>query len=756
MSLSRPTLRHDVRGLSAVEYVLVVIGIAIVGLLAWTFFGEAAVGTTNDATVAIQTMEGWSVDARGGGEGSGSGDGSGSRGRGSSGDGVGASGRGGIGASSGGSSGGWSSGGSSSGGSSSGSSSGGWSSGGSSSGGSSLGGSGPSGGGPSSGGPSSGGPSSGGPSSASASRSTASSAIGFGRGVVEGFVGVGWDTVTGVAGLAVSTVRGVGWVATHPGEAASNVGSAVTYAAKNPGEVARSAGDLGKAVVVSGVNAAKEAVRVVREGTPEERGKLVGAIAFEVATTVGTGGAGQASKLRHADKVADGLRAADRVGDAARTADRAGDVARSADRAGDVARSADGASDAARSADRASDAARSADRARDAARSADRGDLVAVVGRRSDDTADAARSSDYVVDATCTGGVCRRPGSCFAAGTSVRTNEGFVPIEQVRVGDVVQARHEKTGELGLFPVIDTIVREDEPLLAVTVGRDVTETIRVTPEHPFHTARGWVAAKELTPDDRIARRDGSYTEVVALEALPIRTRVFNLTVDEAHTYFVGDAELWVHNACRRDLNPARRPARPGNVHDGWLDANGRVDDARLRAQAERVSKQVNCRRIASGNCGAISTHRGTEVLRHPPNDLPDEALRPVRPGLPDRELPVEVGNTRDNGSLREVFDRAPNGSVGEVYTTRGYRGDVPEGIRNNNPRDTSHSVNYVKDREGNVRIVDFQRGEVYDLDEASRRFPSGFDGTTRVRTDNTRWPSSAEQPQWLDHRETRAP
>ncbi|MCB9616282.1 MAG: hypothetical protein H6722_27925, partial [Sandaracinus sp.] len=51
MSLSRPTLRHDVRGLSAVEYVLVVIGIAIVGLLAWTFFGEAAVGTTNDATV---------------------------------------------------------------------------------------------------------------------------------------------------------------------------------------------------------------------------------------------------------------------------------------------------------------------------------------------------------------------------------------------------------------------------------------------------------------------------------------------------------------------------------------------------------------------------------------------------------------------------------------------------------------------------------------------------------------------------------
>jgi hypothetical protein len=541
----RASLRADERGLSAVEYVLVVVGIAIVGLLAWTFFGEAARDTADDATVAIQTMEGWQVDPRSGGDGSGGGDGTGSSGEGrgarssglSTGGGVGSAGPG---------SGGFGSGDLGSGSLGSGS----FGSGSLGSGGSF---------GSSSGG--SGGSSSSGGSGVSSGRGVLSSIGGFGRGVVEGFVGAGWDTVTGVAGLAVSTARGVGWAVTNPGEAASNVSSAVTYAVNNPGEVARSAGDLGKAVAVAGYNAAKETVRVVREGTPEERGKLVGAIAFEVATTVGTGGAGQASKLRHADKVADGLRAADRATDVARTADRASDVARTADRATDVGRAADDG-------------------------------LVAVVGRRSDDAADTARGSDYVVDASCSGGVCRRPGSCFVAGTLVRTSEGFAPIESLRVGDVVLARHEKTGELGRFPVVDTIVREDQPLLSVTVASGPTvDVLLVTPEHPFHTARGWVAAKALAPDDRIVRADESLASIVALEALDRRATVYNLTVDEAHTYFVGEGELWVHNACRNEVFGVPRTRSARDAADAVVDEMARPVNAAGQPLVGRKSNSV---------------------------------------------------------------------------------------------------------------------------------------------------------------------
>ena len=584
MNPDRTSLHADERGLSAVEYVLVVVGIAVVGLVAWTFFGEAARDTADDATVAIQTMEGWQVDPRAGGDGSGGGgegSGSGSDGSGATSSGLGSSGSGSGG----------------SGGVGSGSSVG-------SGGGFGSSGVGSGGGFGSSGGGSGGSGTSSGPSS---SRGVLSSIGGFGRGVVEGFVGAGWDTVTGVAGLAVSTARGVGWAVTNPGEAASNVSSAVTYAANNPGEVARSAGDLGKAVAVAGFNAAKETVRVVREGSPEERGKLVGAIAFEVATTVGTGGAGQASKLRHADTVADGLRAADRATDVARGADRASDMARGADRASDIARTAD--------------------RASDAARTADRGDLVAVVGRRSDDAADTARGSDYVVDASCSGGVCRRPGSCFVAGTLVRTNEGLAPIESLRVGDVVLARHEKTGELGHFPVVDTIVREDEPLLSITVdARDTVDTralatadaevLLVTPEHPFYTTRGWVAAKSLSPDDRLVRADESLASIVALEALDRRERVYNLTVDEAHTYFVGQSELWVHNACRGDVGrseafrDAKRDlrvpvnAQPEEVRHVPMTNNGRPV---LNDRNERVMTREYVYRREDGSRVVIQDH-----------------------------------------------------------------------------------------------------------------------------------------------------
>ncbi|MCU0676558.1 MAG: HINT domain-containing protein [Myxococcota bacterium] len=551
-SAPRLSLRDDQRGLSAVEYVLVVVGIAIVGLLAWTFFGQAARDTADDATVAIQTMEGWQVDPRAGGDGSGGGDGTGSSGAGRGARSSGLSSSGGIGSP--GSSGGFGGGGFGSGGFGGAGSGGGF-------GGSGSGGFGSSGSG-------SGGSrgSSGDGSGVSSGGGVLSSIGGFGRGVVEGFVGAGWDTVTGVAGLAVSTVRGVGWVVTNPGEAASNVSSAVTYAVNNPGEVARSAGDLGKAVAVAGYNAAKETVRVVREGTPEERGKLVGAIAFEVATTVGTGGAGQASKLRHADKVADGLRAADRATDIARGADRATDVARTADRATDVGRAADDG-------------------------------LVAVVGRRTDDAADTARGSDYVVDASCSGGVCRRPGSCFVAGTLVRTSEGFAPIESLRVGDVVLARHEKTGELGRFPVIDTIVRDDEPLLSITVQSDhrarasTRDVLLVTPEHPFHTTRGWVAAKALTPDDRIVRADETLASIVALEALDRRARVYNLTVDEAHTYFVGEGELWVHNACRNEVFGVPRTRSARDAADAVVDEMARPVNAAGQPLVGRKSNSV---------------------------------------------------------------------------------------------------------------------------------------------------------------------
>jgi hypothetical protein len=52
---------------------------------------------------------------------------------------------------------------------------------------------------------------------------------------------------------------------------------------------------------------------------------------------------------------------------------------------------------------------------------------------------------------------------------------------------------------------------------------------------------------------LVTRDGS---LVIDEAVDVShaTTVYNLTVSRLHTYFVGGADLWVHNAKRQEVDP----------------------------------------------------------------------------------------------------------------------------------------------------------------------------------------------------------
>ena len=135
---------------------------------------------------------------------------------------------------------------------------------------------------------------------------------GTGKGIVLG----AWDTVTGLASLGWSGVKGVWWVVTNPVEAAEGVWHAVTH----PVETATAAWDFGSAVVSGIGTALGNAWETVKHGSWEERGDLFGRAVFEVALTVGTGGAGQATKARWLGKVDDVARAADRGADTARLA----------------------------------------------------------------------------------------------------------------------------------------------------------------------------------------------------------------------------------------------------------------------------------------------------------------------------------------------------------------------------------------------------------------------------------------------------
>ncbi|MGI0015288.1 MAG: Hint domain-containing protein, partial [Nitrososphaera sp.] len=76
-----------------------------------------------------------------------------------------------------------------------------------------------------------------------------------------------------------------------------------------------------------------------------------------------------------------------------------------------------------------------------------------------------------------------------------------------------------------------------------------ETIETTLDHPFYTAeRNWVGAGDLAVGEHVRRADGEYGVVRAVEIVGRTQRMYNLTVDEAHTFFVGAQRWLVHNAC----------------------------------------------------------------------------------------------------------------------------------------------------------------------------------------------------------------
>jgi len=136
-------------------------------------------------------------------------------------------------------------------------------------------------------------------------------------------------------------------------------------------------------------------------------------------------------------------------------------------------------------------------------------------------------------------------GACFVAGTPVLRGDGrFTAIDALCAGDLVMARHEVTGEMAPRRVTRVWSHENRPTLSVRLsdGTDVT----TTREHRFASSEGrFSAIAEYAAGDHLATCDGAL-EISGIESERGHATVFNITVDEFHTYFVGTSKLWVHN------------------------------------------------------------------------------------------------------------------------------------------------------------------------------------------------------------------
>jgi hypothetical protein len=171
----------------------------------------------------------------------------------------------------------------------------------------------------------------------------------------------------------------------------------------------------------------------------------------------------------------------------------------------------------------------------------------------------------------------RTPNSCFVAGTRVLTWEGPRSIESVQVGTRVLSRDPQTGQQGWKRVLATFVTHPARLYHVryrmrnaggsasgSAGTEVRtdedeHELACTGEHPFYDAvsQRFVPAEDLKVGTRLSLASGAAGELVAIRVVdpPSGQRIttYNFEVADWHTYFVGEAGVWVHNqgrACDR--------------------------------------------------------------------------------------------------------------------------------------------------------------------------------------------------------------
>lgn len=170
---------------------------------------------------------------------------------------------------------------------------------------------------------------------------------------------------------------------------------------------------------------------------------------------------------------------------------------------------------------------------------------------------------------------------CFTARTVVATPRGPRRIDELAMGDLVVGRDEKTGEQRACTVASVLSRMVGGLVIVEIDE---ESIETTAEHPFWVAgSGWTRAGDLVPGDQVRKLDNTWSRVRATRVVAGGVLVYNLTVDETHTFFVGAGGIWVHNkdAEKEALKAAQEQAKATDDNTEQLKLlNRRADNLPL--------------------------------------------------------------------------------------------------------------------------------------------------------------------------------
>ncbi len=172
---------------------------------------------------------------------------------------------------------------------------------------------------------------------------------------------------------------------------------------------------------------------------------------------------------------------------------------------------------------------------------------------------------------------------CFPEGTLVATKSELVPIEQLSVGDKVLT-YDETGLRTLEKPITKVLRNKAVcFIEIALAGDI---IRTTKKHRFwvQNQQMWLDAQFLSSGMLLRNSIGENCKIRGISTQEVDERVtYNLTVDDCHTYYVGQSGILVHNT---------GDAAAGQIYLGYLNGEVVYVGQTKQTLAQRMKGHLN--------------------------------------------------------------------------------------------------------------------------------------------------------------------
>lgn len=138
---------------------------------------------------------------------------------------------------------------------------------------------------------------------------------------------------------------------------------------------------------------------------------------------------------------------------------------------------------------------------------------------------------------------------CFLAGTLIKTDNGLIPIEEVKIGANVLSYNIGSNKAEYKEVTEIYKNFAEKYIVLQTSSN--NVVKVTGAHLFYEMKRqkWIQASKLKLDMKLMDSNGNSVGITSVEIEKGNVNTYNLEVAENHNYFVGETEILTHNKTR---------------------------------------------------------------------------------------------------------------------------------------------------------------------------------------------------------------